>query len=389
MIRVFDAQLAGHGHEQFNRAMALALRSGFGEDLVLSLNETQAAEWAKRPVAGIRVEGLAVKQSPGLGKLFGAIAECFAIRRILRKTEGEGSRFVFALSIGPVALWLFRRLPSARGSSLPFVVTLHGELQELASPKRGIASRAAWVRAALAGRSRNFQAIVLGRSIVAELEKEGIDVADFVAVPHPYSCPPVDLGRKAGRPLEIVAPGGTSLLKGSQEIFRLAGLVRDSLGDGAAHFALHGSWDPALSAFDNGLVEHSAFGRQLSPDLYDEGLRRADFFLFLYPPGSYRLMASGALLDAVRIGRPVLALRTPYFEEVFGMSGEIGRLFDSIEGIADFVAEFSQSLDGESYAFWLANLGSLRGKIDEVAVGSELARVVGNRGRRGEFASVH
>lgn len=359
--------------------MALALRSGFGEDIVLSLNETQAADWMNRSEAGISVEGLRVKQSPGFRKLFDAITECFAIRRILRSAEAEGAHFVFALSIGPIALWLFRRFPSSRGVSLPFVVTLHGELQELASPKRGIVTRAAWVRAALSGRSRNFKAIVLGRSIIPELGREGIDVSDFVAVPHPYSCPPVDLRQKAGRPLEIVAPGGSSLLKGSQDIFRLARLVRNSSAGEAAHFTLHGSWDPALSPFDNGFVEHSTLGQQLAPELYDEGLHRADFFLFLYPPGSYRLMASGAFLDAVRIGRPVLALRTAYFEEMFGMAGEFGRLFDNIEDMADFIIKYSKRLDGEIYSSWLRNLESLRRKIDPVAIGVELARVLGDR----------
>jgi len=70
---------------------------------------------------------------------------------------------------------------------------------------------------------------------------------------------------------------------------------------------------------------------------YERELARLDYVVFLYPPGSYTLTASGALLDALSLGKPVIALRNPYFEHCFSLLGDIGYLCGSVDELRDLM----------------------------------------------------
>lgn len=79
------------------------------------------------------------------------------------------------------------------------------------------------------------------------------------------------------------------------------------------------------------------------------------YFLHL-PENSYTLQASGALMDLLLIGTPVIGLRTDFGSELAGIIGEFGYLFDSYDEITAFLekadigqvmadrARFSQNL---------------------------------------------
>ena len=62
-----------------------------------------------------------------------------------------------------------------------------------------------------------------------------------------------------------------------------------------------------------------------------------DFILFLYPKDSYRLIASGAILEAISLKKPILALRNDYFNYLFKKFGDFGYLTDSIEGLISLI----------------------------------------------------
>lgn len=59
-----------------------------------------------------------------------------------------------------------------------------------------------------------------------------------------------------------------------------------------------------------------------------------DYILLLYPTDTYRLIASGAILDCIRFRKPVIALRTDYFEYLFDKFGSFGILVNDIDEMA-------------------------------------------------------
>lgn len=62
-----------------------------------------------------------------------------------------------------------------------------------------------------------------------------------------------------------------------------------------------------------------------------------DYILLLYPADTYRLIASGAVLDCIRFRKPVLALATEYFRYLFDKFGRFGYLADSVDELTELL----------------------------------------------------
>lgn len=52
-------------------------------------------------------------------------------------------------------------------------------------------------------------------------------------------------------------------------------------------------------------------------DELEARVKKLDFILYLYPTDSYQLMASGAILDALSLQKPIIALKNDYFDYIF------------------------------------------------------------------------
>ncbi len=77
----------------------------------------------------------------------------------------------------------------------------------------------------------------------------------------------------------------------------------------------------------------------------DEFLKRVsglDYLLFLYPADTYRLIASGAILDSIRFRRPIIGISTDYFRYIFDKFGQLGFLADDVDSLADTIRKFKE-----------------------------------------------
>lgn len=73
----------------------------------------------------------------------------------------------------------------------------------------------------------------------------------------------------------------------------------------------------------------------VSREELEKRIEELDIILFLYPCNSYKLMASGAILDALSMQKPIIALKNDYFEYIFKKYSAFGYLFDSIDEIIE------------------------------------------------------
>ncbi len=77
--------------------------------------------------------------------------------------------------------------------------------------------------------------------------------------------------------------------------------------------------------------------RPLTEEEFEKGVAGLDYILLLYPADTYRLIASGAVLDCIRFRKPVLALATEYFRYLFDKFGRFGYLADSVDELTELL----------------------------------------------------
>lgn len=71
-------------------------------------------------------------------------------------------------------------------------------------------------------------------------------------------------------------------------------------------------------------------GGLLPFDDYNKYIKQMDAMLFLYATDSYKLTASGAVLEAIWNEKPIFALRNDYFSYLFDKFGPLGVLCDDV-----------------------------------------------------------
>ncbi len=164
----------------------------------------------------------------------------------------------------------------------------------------------------------------------------------FVAVDHPYeeesgiqSCGK-DEERGNHGILNVGTVGILNEHKGSESYLRLIRLLQGERIPLAFHASGHIQCDPHPFR-EAGVVMAGATNEPLPYPEFEKAVRRLDYILFFYGKDKYRLTASGALLDAVRFRKPVIALRNDYFEYFFNKFGEIGYLVDDVEEMGELL----------------------------------------------------
>lgn len=67
---------------------------------------------------------------------------------------------------------------------------------------------------------------------------------------------------------------------------------------------------------------------------YNWYIKQMDALALFYTPGSYKLTASGAVLEAIWNEKPIIAFENEYFKYLFGKFGSLGVLCKSVEELA-------------------------------------------------------
>lgn len=245
--------------------------------------------------------------------------------------------------------FLSRRLYRGRN----IVVVCHGEMEYLANAdKHSKAYKHLMARLTKSFFLRSpskfspqIHFIVLGDVILSQLGEflHPEVLARFRSIDHPVTAaaPFDDLSPAAASegkdtsPLRIGTVGIMNRYKGADTYLRLVERLRGT----DVEFSIAGHVQSDLEAF-------RALGVKMGKDpgeaLPDEEFRQMasslDFILLLYPSDSYRLIASGALLDTIRFRRPLIAISTAYFRYFFEKFGPVGYLAENEDEVAGLIA---------------------------------------------------
>ena len=185
---------------------------------------------------------------------------------------------------------------------------------------------------------KNIKFVVLGDSILKNIKKTApSNISNsFITVDHSYFFKNnINNKDTFSDSLKIGTVGLFYKKKGADEFCYLVSLVNNN----KIKFSITGKifYDlDKLKELNINLPNN--LGKGFVPrDELEARVKKLDFILFLYPTDSYRLMASGAILDALRLQKPIIALKNDYFDYIFKKFGEFGFLFESVEKIADFL----------------------------------------------------
>ena len=248
----------------------------------------------------------------------------------------------------------------------PIAIIFHGNVMRLLWSRR--------YRPLLSLANRRSLQITLAGSIRRELLTKVPEMTGSLhAIRHPYFFEDVAPSQLPGSgPITFSYLGLVDLKKGSREFAELAASMN---GDGRAHFDLIGGvrpGDPDMGPSVKRYVENGFLDRAA----YERRLRETGYAVFPYQPDYYKLVASGAVLDAFSAGKPIIALRNSQFEEMFDSMGDIGYLCDDMAAMRSVIEGLLRDPPRERYLRQSETILARRALFGPEAVGEQLRSIL-------------
>ena len=224
--------------------------------------------------------------------------------------------------------------------------------------------------------------VVLGSSICTEVVRRLPAMSGHLsAIRHPYLFDPTAPSElpTAGAPgssLRFSFLGMVAENKGFADFARLADEFTGGPVPDAARFDLIGGVPAdATTAIPASVRSHAAAG-PLTREAYERLLQETSYTIFPYQPGFYSLVASGAVLDTLAAGKPLIALRNAQFQEMFEAMGDIGYLCGDLAEMRAVVAGIVKDPPRARYRQQSENILARRSIYGPAAVGDELRRLL-------------
>lgn len=373
-VRIVDTVARDSFHEMFNAAL-----------LTMCLSAFDRVEYVCHPSQRACLDRVLEKHAPGTDRarirfrrtavvgregpvgwvaryLLGALLNVWYLLTLSRGTQ---LIYTYNNPLGLRAVNVLCRLLGRR-----VIVVCHGELELLAqrfpwwkaSGWFGALLRRTFARTTLAP---GLRLCVLGRSILRNLEPYVApkNRAAFFATDHPYFF---DEAPSAPEPHAALRVGTVGQLTPAKGLHALLGLSREipvPLVVVGRTYGFHSHGD-----YPNVRFVAGADNRFIPRERFDAEAAALDYVLFAYDPAGYKLTASGAVFDALNLGRPVITLSNDYFDEVLHLPA--GYVVDDVPAMAALVRRLAATWpDNPDHSLFMENIARLRREyaVDAVA----------------------
>ncbi|WP_297974928.1 glycosyltransferase family 1 protein [uncultured Capnocytophaga sp.] len=225
------------------------------------------------------------------------------------------------------------------------LIFCHGEMEFLISDikKYGPLNSLLWRFAHHFFLNKNIQVhpkikfVVMGDAILEHMRKtvpNNIEKA-FISVDHSYFFNNDSRAYTPSKQLKVGTVGVFSKMKGGDDFCRLYHLVDKS----KVEFSITGRifYDMnIINGMDIDLPNNKGVNA-IDREELEMRTQELDTILFFYPKDSYKLIASGAIMDAISMKKPIIAIRNSYFSYIFKKFGTFGFLVDSVEEMAKII----------------------------------------------------
>lgn len=286
------------------------------------------------------------------------------------KADFRNLRQVFNASTGNAAIVLADLAPSTlyalrlnqwlnRSAFSRFAAVLHGNAAELAGWRaRNPLIRMTQLRSAMRHAPTNTRFIILENSIrhaLAEIAPE--HTTSLCTLSHPI--PAGEAARNAtsvwldakplSRPVRIGFLGAAQGKKGFDGFLELAQKLCQRF-PGLVEFHAVGWLPPENASQDFSCLTRAPSPVKLGRKEFLEALGEIDYVCMPYSQEVYRYSASGTLLDAASAHKPIIALRSPLFEDLVREFGDIGEFADSLDQLENVTAKLVAEHDPTLYS---------------------------------------
>ncbi|MDO4230380.1 MAG: glycosyltransferase family 1 protein [Capnocytophaga sp.] len=215
------------------------------------------------------------------------------------------------------------------------IVFCHGELELLITNEGGALAKLLrfFVRRFFLNKKRllHLQFCVLGDVIIQNLKPIiGDKTNNFFSIDHPYEFENNNPSnsKNLNQILKIGTVGTLSKFKGLDHFLELAKSIK--VQNLNVNLSVVGSVTDKKEEFENLGVQIHGKGELLKREDFDREIANLDYILFFYANDKYKVTASGAVFDAIKWRKPIIALKNDYFSYLFEKYGTIGFLCENI-----------------------------------------------------------
>lgn len=252
---------------------------------------------------------------------------------------------------------------------VPVYVFFHGILESLTGEYR-FYNLLYWLKPVLMNENKNVTNIVLGECIKNNLIKKIPSIAkstESVDLVYPTE---INKLKTLNKKICFAGIGFGLKAKSSEFIFELANIFNQK-----AEFIHIGKMDETLIPKKTN-VQIPAKKIPLSTKDFDTMIDSIDYGLYFYDSDKYKLTASGAIFDALTHGKPVICLRTTYFEYVFDKLGDVGFLCNSRDEMISVMNEIIENHDEQKYLEQQKNITCNIWKFSEQEIEKQLKLIL-------------
>ena len=176
--------------------------------------------------------------------------------------------------------------------------------------------------------------VVMGDAILQHMREIVPDNIgkSFISVDHSYFFNDIHYPYTSSKQLKVGTVGVFSKIKGGDDFCKLYHLVDKS----KVRFSITGRifYDMNIINSMNIDLPKNKGANAIDREELEKRAQELDIILFFYPKDSYKLIASGAIMDAISMKKPILAIKNSYFSYIFEKFGSFGFLVDSVEEMA-------------------------------------------------------
>lgn len=366
MIIVIEPQMQGEKHTMINQGFLRILLGCFTDDNLLFISDhihsskiiNESLELKRITTKTFHYNEQENKNSGILIKilrqLFLAIKYFFVARNLKVKLIIFTSSFPLnSIFLNYLAVLFNQKI----------IICQHGDLGILLSNKKNLLSKLfkKTVKMMICRRNVKYNtSLIYGESIKIKLLELNSQLTNtgFITIDHPYTYNNKNRIISKNKKILISNIGAANYHKSSETFFELANILSKYVEKSLVKFLQIGTIDKNIKLSSPSFVEIIKTGNDFIPfSVFEYYLNKSDYFIFFFQPGGYyELCPSGTFFDALKYQKPIIALKTSYFEYYFNQMGNIGYLANDLNEMVDILESIIKGEKSEDYEIQVQNI---------------------------------
>jgi len=358
-IVIIEPLCRGHEHVMFNAALVSSIISAFPKARLKFMGTREHIDLLRNEIGVDRsslVEWRPLSiPAPTAFYPLKMLGQAFLCMKVCKEAKRDGADII-ALSASELTLFFSRIFLGVFFRNVRLTAVLHSLLKYLTPGKKDgfraqIASR--WV-VPLALRTACFkriQMVILSPFIRNELIRLMPRLEPFTrSIDMPYLFPSqIHHNEEPDDCIRFGFAGFGTREKGIDTFFRLANDLHEMSSPSGRKVRFSFIGRLGRDCRDIPIPDHIEFLEKKGPfsqEDFDRAIRRCRCLVYPYDRRLYSLVASAALMDAIRHQKPVIAYRTPFFENYLELMGkEAGRICDNYGELKQAAIDFVRNAD--------------------------------------------